>query len=152
VRVLIVEDDDNKAAQLVAFIEDKFQADVERTGSYQSGLQSLLTQKYDICLLDMALPTFDIRPDEDGYKPRFYGGKDILRQLQRRGISLPVIVVTMFETFGEGTERRSLNEINAELSERFSQSYVGTIYYQPSNEDWKHQLSALVFRHTQNGG
>ena len=53
----------------------------------------------------------------------------------------PVVVLTGFDVFGEGTESKTLSELDRELQEEFPRHYLGAIYYDRSTDDWKKSLA-----------
>jgi CheY-like chemotaxis protein len=144
--VLIIEDDPNKLRQISDHIRSLApSATISERSSYQSGLREIVAEPPELILLDMSMPTYDISPTERGGRTRVYAGRDVLREMQRRGIGSKVIVVTQFESFGEGPTRKTLPELTAELRRGFPENYVTTVYYHPAQSDWKSQLSAAVY-------
>src|SRR5712671_1696051 len=104
-RVLIVEDDDNKRSRLIEFLGETLpSASIDIAKSFQSGLRQVRDKAANLVLLDMTLPTYDIGPDESGGNMHPFGGRDFLRQMKRLKVITPVIVVTQFETFGSGPD------------------------------------------------
>src|SRR5215469_6069010 len=102
-KVLIVEDDEFKRRRIAQVVRDSF-PDVELTleRSVNSGLNGIVDGRPDIVLLDMSLTTFDVGPRESGGKPQNFGGLEILRQMDRLQIVIPVIVITQHERFAAG--------------------------------------------------
>jgi CheY-like chemotaxis protein len=148
-KILIIEDDPNKSKQIVEFISKTFSDfDFELKKSYQSGLKEILLTQYDLLLLDMQLPNFDIKPGEDGYKFRKLAGFDILRELKRKNIRLKVIVVTQFETFGEGESLIELKDLKGKLSEQFSALYIDTVFYSADKSIWQKELKNIIEKTT----
>jgi CheY-like chemotaxis protein len=144
-RVLVVENDLNKAKQLIAYIKEIIPGvEVQERNSYQSGLKSALLEEFSIIVLDMTLPTFDEKGTESGGRERRYGGSQVLSQLERKGNKTPVIVVTQFEKFGEGAELITLDELRSQLCERYSSFYKGTVFYQAADARWKVDLKRLI--------
>ncbi|TAJ59614.1 MAG: response regulator [Chitinophagaceae bacterium] len=140
-RVLIIEDDPLKLNRLETFTKEYSQSLILDTKmSYQSGLLALLRNQYDIVLLDMQLPNYDIRSGEDGYKPRPMAGRDILREIKRKRIKSKVIIMTQYESFGENGKFESLMEWDAKFKAEFTNSYLQTIQYKPGSNAWKDQL------------
>jgi CheY-like chemotaxis protein len=141
-RLLVVEDDENKRTQILGFLGERFSSvDVVAAESLQSGLKLILGGQFDLILLDMTLPTFDIGIDEDGGRPRAYAGREILRQMDRRKIGTPVVVLTQFDKFGEGDDALTLSELDHRLRETHPNTYQGAIYYSSSVEEWKEELA-----------
>lgn len=146
-RVLIAEDDPNKAdwlAQFVAELDPRLL--VVRTRSYNTALAYLCTENVELLLLDMSMPTFDMSSEESGGEMRAFAGRELLRELQRRSITTRTIVVTQYEGFGEGTDRKTLDELRTELKGKFGEQFVGAVYYQPADTSWQEKLKALIRR------
>src|SRR5437870_2531438 len=116
-KLLIIEDDENKRSEILSFLlRDMPQASVETAYSVHGGLGKLLDSSYDLVLLDMTMPTFDITAEEAGGRPQAYGGRAILRQMDRRKITTPVVIVTQFDRFGDAEDALTLHELNSELA------------------------------------
>ena len=144
-KILVIEDDPNKASQVISFLKERDSApEVIHKRSYQSGLKELYENSYDFVLLDMSLPTYDIKPGEDAYKFRHLAGYDILAEIKRKKKSAQVIIVTQFERFGEGKQFISLKDLKTALRKEFYENYKETISYHPSNTAWKQELSKFI--------
>lgn len=142
-RILIIEDDQNKLKQILEWFESEtLNAVVEKRFSFQSGLKAIVQGGFDLVILDMSMPTFDISPEETGGRPRPFAGKEILMQLVRRNIKIPVIVVTQFDRFGESDI--NLTQLTEELKKSYSRNFVGTVYYNPGINNWKDDLKILL--------
>lgn len=143
-QILIIEDDLNKLKEIRSFLVSNSDYLVEEARSYHSALQAVSSKSFDAVLMDMSLPTFDTSADEPGGRPRSFGGKDLLSQMRKKDIFTPVIIITQFDEFGEGTNKISLAQLSADLKQRFSDNYIGTIYYNASRYDWKSELLELL--------
>ncbi len=143
--ILVIEDDENKRSQLEGFIQISLpEARVTTAKSLQGGLRAIISGDHDLVILDMTMPTYDIGIDEDGGRPQAYAGREILRQLDRREMSLPVVVVTQFDRFGEGAEALTLGELDKQLWEQHPHNYKGSVYYNPALEGWKDALCSII--------
>lgn len=143
-KILIVEDDNNKRRHLVELVREAVpSAAVEECGSYQSGLSAALANDYDLLILDMSMPTFDSMSGTSGQHRRF-AGRDIIRELDRRRRVTRAIVVTQFETFGEGSNRRTLDELHEELARNYAAIYDSIVYYHAAQSDWREALGRRV--------
>lgn len=144
-KLILIEDDQHKAKQILNFIRESYtEVSIELKKSYQSGLKELLTQDFDLVLLDMQLPNFDIKPGEDGYKFRKLAGIDILRELTRKKKKCKIVVITQFETFGEGEFYIDLANLKQMLKSEFSTMYIDTIFYSPDNSLWQKELLGII--------
>ena len=65
-RLLLVEDDEDKREQLLMFFDEHFTFSVDEVRSFQSALKAIKTICYDLIILDMTIPTYDISPIEQG--------------------------------------------------------------------------------------
>lgn len=147
--ILIVEDDENKRTQLIDFLSKEFSfANLNTANSLQSGLRKIISGEIDLVLLDMTMPTFDIGENEDGGRPQPYAGREILRQMERRDIKIPVIVVTQFDRFGEGNDSLTIDELDKELSQEHQKLYLGAVYYNVTLGGWKEKLGYKIRKMT----
>src|SRR4051812_46162759 len=109
--VLVVDDDDHKRDVLVALVKEKVPfANVDEAKSYQHGMRSIEERHPDLIVLDMHMPTYVVSERETGGRPKVLAGREIIREIQRKRIKTRVVVVTQFETFGEGKEALTLQE------------------------------------------
>ena len=146
-KILVVEDDENKRLQLDHFLRRSFpQARMIEARSLQSGLRMIRHDPPALVLLDMTLPNYDADFDEPGGQTHIFGGREFLRQMDRFDISIPVIVITQFETFGEGTSEIGLSELDAELRAEHGTIYKGSIYYHAAIHGWEEQLESEMKR------
>jgi DNA-binding response OmpR family regulator len=143
-KVLMIEDDDEKAERVKGFLKDVYVIDeILVARSLQSGLRLILSGSFEFLFLDMTLPNFDRSLHDDGGRPHHFAGREILRQMSREEIICPVIVVTQFGRFGEETEEVSLLELQSELERRFP-NYLGTVSYKSNVDGWKQKLVDLI--------
>lgn len=144
-RVLIVEDDSIKMERIAVEVRSVFEGVVmEQARSYQSAMQNLVGNAYDLLLLDMSLPLFDITADEDGYQIDAFAGRNILDDMMRNKCIVPTIVVTMFETFGEGDDQMNIGELDSDLQSRYGGFYRGIVYYNTSEVNWRESLRTRI--------
>jgi DNA-binding response OmpR family regulator len=136
-KVLVVEDDDDKRGALAAFLRQTYEIDeVLLARSFHGGLRRIIDDKPAIVFLDMTMPNFDRTVADDGGRPHAFAGREILRQMQRLGDVTPVLIVTQFNRFGDESNYVSLDTLEAELRRRFP-NYVDTIQYRSNVDDWK---------------
>lgn len=143
--VLIVEDDVNKSKNLFECVRQILPAAkiVERR-SYRSGLKELVDSPPDLVLLDMSLPTFDVTSKDKGGRPRGFAGRDIMEEVSRRRLSIRALVVTQYPVFGEGKDKKTLEQLRIELRTQFPRMFLGAVYYHPAQSDWKSQLEEAI--------
>ena len=140
-KILIVEDDENKRSQLNSFIECNYPSlTVFNAHSIQRGLDFVFDEDVDLVILDMTLPTYDVTPDEPGGGTNIFGGCDFLSQMDRFDIKTPAIVVTQFEIFGSGPKTMTLDGLRKVLEKEHFGNCRGLIYYNASSETWMGEL------------
>lgn len=140
-KVLIIEDDESKQSQIQSVVLQTLDGlEILLSKSYHSGLCSILKANPNVVLLDMTLPTYDIDINEDGGRPQHYAGRDILRQMDRRQVLIPVIVITQFDVFGKGTDALTRAQLDEQLKKEHPSNYMGTIYYNVASVAWKNEL------------
>jgi CheY-like chemotaxis protein len=143
--ILIVEDDENKRLQLKQFLEElKPDNNCRLARSLQSGIRALREKYPDLIILDMTLPNFDAGPDEPGGQVYPLGGKEFLEQMARFEITVPVIVVTQFETFGKGPRQMNIRTLDRQLRQDYGDVYGGTVYYHAAIHGWKEELARSI--------
>jgi DNA-binding NarL/FixJ family response regulator len=144
-KILLIEDNQYKISQLEEFIATEFPL-IELTicNSYHSGLKEikLNSQVYNLVLLDISMPTYDIKPGEQGGTPLSLAGKLILNEMNLRDILTKVIVVTMYENYVDGTK---LIELDKQFTSEFNSNYIGYVYFSPDDKTaWKENLKIKI--------
>jgi DNA-binding NtrC family response regulator len=144
-KILIIEDDDLKMTKVLDFLRMKYaDTGVDVMRSWKSGLRALVSNCYDLTILDMSLPTFDIGRKESGGAFNSFGGEEILKEIKRRSISTKVIVFTQFEYFGDDAKPVSLKELSARFEKSFSDIYIDTVFFSVADSEWEIKLSHLI--------
>jgi DNA-binding NarL/FixJ family response regulator len=144
-KILLVEDDENKRRQVVrALREASPQAVVHEARSLTSGLRALESEKWDLVVLDMSIPAFDITRDERGGRPQALGGRDMLRHMRRLAVASPVVVLTQYDEFGEGPRAMSLDQLDHLLHREHGPGYLGAIVYNVVYDEWRATLASTV--------
>lgn len=141
--ILLVEDNKKKRRIIRRFLDEIFEnVNVTTCASFSSGLKEIYSHAYDILLLDMSMPTYDVTPSEAGGKKRAMAGKEIMLRMIRKKIYIPVIVITQFEKFGE--DSMSLEDLNTELSSACKDIWITTIHFDEVEPIWKNVLLKAI--------
>ncbi len=143
-KVLVVEDDEDKRQHLMEFILSETTAEIAEARSLQGGLRALLRDSFDLVVLDMTMPTYDITPTEDGGRPQPYAGREILQQMERREIKTRVVIVTQFDRFGHSDDEITLEELNTQLKNAFPINYMGAVHYSVTFAGWQENLRRVL--------
>lgn len=140
--ILIVEDNQKKLKNLKSWAGNNISnAVIEEAISYTSGVRKIYEGDWDLILLDMSLPTYDITPQEQGGDKKPLAGKEIMRRMIFRNINTPVIIVTQFETFGD--KEISIKFLNEEFEKDYSSIWKGTINYDEIKMTWVEELNRI---------
>lgn len=143
-KILFIEDHPYKLGQVLNFLTETFpDVEVEVRNSYNSGLRELITNSndYNLLLLDISMPNYDISPEENGGDFLPLAGKLILKEMYLREIPTKAIVVTMHGSFEDGTK---LAELDNKLKTEFNDNYIGHVYFSAVSTEWKTQLENLI--------
>lgn len=144
-KILFIEDDELKRERVKEYLYSIVTSlELTEAHSYQGGLRAVLMGSFDCVLLDMNLPTYSISQTESGGRIQHFAGRELLRQLQRKEILIPVIVLTQLDYFGELESRITLPELDVELKKSFPENYIGYSYFHVASEDWRQSLLALL--------
>ncbi|GFN27357.1 response regulator [Achromobacter denitrificans] len=148
-KILIVEDDFDKRERIRNHVIDTLSPNVEiiEKESLRSGLRALVetADGFDLVLLDMSMPSFDITGDERlGGEPESFAGDEIMAQMKLRGLNSPVVVITQYKSFAKGAV--GLEDLEREFSAHYSEFFQGVIYYNSALERWKIDLSDYLVK------
>jgi DNA-binding NarL/FixJ family response regulator len=143
-KILLIEDHPLKQAQITKFVSEKFVGcEIVTKNSYISGLKELKKHHdiYDVLLLDISMPNYDISSEDSGGDWMPLAGKNILKEMYLRDILTKAIVITMHGSYDDGTK---ITDLDKDLQKEFSDNYIGYVYYSQLNEDWKEKLYQLL--------
>lgn len=142
--VLVAEDDEDKLEQTQMFLTLLEEVrDIVVAKSLQSCLRAINERDFDLLILDMTMPTFDRTLSEEGGRPHAFAGREVLRQMRRRRIETPVIILTSFDRFGEESDYTTLDQLKHELKSNFP-NYTGTVQLKANVDDWRDALRDLL--------
>ena len=139
-KVLIIEDDANKLRTVNEFMLQYWQTSCTCKMSFHSGMKALYDESYDLILLDMSIPMYDVTVRDTGGRPLPLAGRDILFKMRRSNVQTKVVVITQYEDF----EGISLAQLNRDLQHDFPTLYCGSVYYNTTHDTWKKDLMVLL--------
>ena len=145
-RILLVEDDEHKMNDIISYIDTlKKGIVVETARSVESGVQSAVDNQYDLILLDMTVPNFDITEKSDGGKSYKNGGEIIVKELLDEEVEFRCAVITQYETFNNET----IDQISQRIRQLCGDDYLGYVKYSTNMESWRQGLKDLI-EHVEN--
>lgn len=127
--ILYVEDEQNKAHQVMQVIKDNIpSANIYLRNSYNAALMEINRETLDLVLLDMSLPLYDISKcmeyEEDNDFETF-AGIDLLEELVRLDSTKKVIIITAFDVLGEDDNRINLMQLDQKMKSEYRNNYRG---------------------------
>lgn len=140
-KILFIEDNLIKMEAVLKVLKLNYsQAEIITRDSFRSGLKELMSNSYDILLLDMSLPTWDRDGvnKQEGFER--FGGESIMREMKRKNKLIPTIVLTMFSEFGIGKSFIDLIDLDQHLKREFKEFYHGFVKYSSSERKWEVEL------------
>lgn len=142
---LLADDEQHKLDKLSAFIYEHFpDAQIRIARSVKSTLRAVSEESFDVLLLDMSLPTFDVAAGEAGGRPQGFGGIEVLRFLDYKKVRVPVLVVTQYEAFKDEERLVNLDELREKLASSHSPNFVDCLYFAPLSNAWRIPLLELL--------
>ncbi|MCC5084769.1 hypothetical protein [Xanthomonas campestris] len=144
-KILLVEDDDVKGGEIMSFLNEEYcGVIVTWKKSFHGALRELVNFfELDLMILDMSLPNHDAAAGDLSGTEHF-AGRDLLKQMKFRDIRLPTIVVTMFDSFGEGVNAVSFDELGETMADEFPENFAGLVYYSLAQVGWRASLGGLI--------
>lgn len=139
-RILLVEDQKYKSDDIICYLSTTVGVDVKLARSYSEGVTEVLGNTYDLILLDMTLPIFEKSEGEDGEQMFEDGGRRIMRRMKSKKIVTPCYVITQYDKIQDVT----IETMDIELKNMFSNIYKGYIFYQSNSNVWKTKLSEVI--------
>lgn len=145
--ILLVEDEAPKRTHIQSVLKQmQPDADVQLARSVRSAVDRIKEKPPHLILLDMSLPTFDVKPGEPGGRPQGFGGIEVLRYMDRFKIVVPTIVITAYEAFPKEGRQIQLPTLAEQLSKAHPNTFSGVIFYNALIEGWERDLSRLIAR------
>lgn len=141
-KCLIIEDDPFKMNHLESLMQKEFPLILVKTSkSYMSGINFILSEDFELILLDMSLPLYDDETYQSS-KPKNFGGRDILKEMKRnKKISL-VKVITQYNEFDDGSI--SMKDLDEQLKKIYPNIYQGYIHYETRFNQWEPELIEFI--------
>lgn len=145
INILLVEDNEHKRDRVLAYLSETLpSATVSEARSYASGCQEIESDKFDLIIMDISLPTYDRAGQEGGGRFRSNGGREIARKIMRRKISTPIVFLTQYEAFSDRGNSLSLIELGELLAQECLENFRGLIYFDSSKSAWKSELDKII--------
>lgn len=147
-KVLLVEDEEHKANDLILRLEKAGigKSSLTVASSVKDAVLAVTEVKFDLIVLDMALPTFSKAnaKDRSGGIAQSGGGIEVLRTLNSAGISAKIVIVTQYPEIVINGESTKPGQVAKLISKRYNQSVIGTIIYSYNTPEWEQHFDKLM--------
>lgn len=144
-KILVADDETRKIDNISEFLAEMLpEASLSASRSVRSTIASVVEGAFDLIILDMSLPTFDIAPGEPGGRAQGSGGIEVLRNMDFHEIETPVIVVTQYETVPERGALAPLKAIEERLYKEHPGTFRGCVFFGALNDTWRPLLREKV--------
>lgn len=148
-KLLIVEDDEPKQQSIISFLKEFYDNKFEfiLANSLSSAITALSTHKIDFAIIDMSLPTYDMKKDKrGGGSPLGFGGTDVLRFIESESEHTLSVVLTQFEEFKlmNNQDVLDIKGLEATLKLEFEDNFFGVIHYAGRNGDWQIAIQKIL--------
>lgn len=141
--ILIIEDNPLKREKIHLFISTNYQAKLFEAASYNSGINLALSERFDLLILDMSMPTFDRTDTTHGGRFRALAGRDIAAKLVKLKRIVPFVILTGYKDFSVNSQCLSIEQIDESLRS-IGNDYKGCIVFDSTDSVWKERLSEVI--------
>ncbi|MCG7349600.1 hypothetical protein [Sphingomonas sp. ACRSK] len=143
--VLLIEDDAFKQKELEgALLEMMPDAEFRVGRSVRQALSFLAERTYDLIVLDMALPSHEVRPAAAQPMSQPSGGVELLLELSYEERGDPVIIVTQHPEIEFDGRLYALGQFARAFGKKASANLRGVIYFNVLDGGWRAELQRLV--------
>jgi CheY-like chemotaxis protein len=143
--VLLVEDDVFKQRELqAALLELMPTAKISVGRSVRQAVSLLSARRYDLILLDMALPSHEVRPAAAQPMSQPSGGVELLLELSFEGREDPVIIVTQYPEIEFDGRFYSLVQFIKAFGRKANANLKGAVYFNVLDGGWRADLQRLA--------
>ena len=145
-KILFVEDENIKRRDIMNYLSTDLNInDIDVVHSLMGGMLALKKKNYKMVLLDMSLPLYDIKgEDEEINEFEAFGGIEILDEIERKELDVKVLVITAFDVIEDDTKKIRLDQLDNQMKENYARFYLGCIHYDQSSLEWKYELKKYL--------
>ena len=143
--ILIVEDDDFKYEQLASFVRSRWPlGSIVHAASVRSALEKLRAQRWDLILLDMALPGRQMARGEATPMSLISGGTEVIEELAFDSRDDPVLIVTQYPEVRFDGVPHKLSEICEKIDASRSYRPLGAVLFERNGDSWKTEIEKVL--------
>ncbi|WP_182286851.1 response regulator [Comamonas testosteroni] len=144
-KLLLVEDEPHKRDELVECINEVFHATPEIVDGVSQAVLNVMSEKYDLIVLDMALSTFgESADDRQKGHDQAQGGIEVLRALKLKGGVTNIIIVTQYPDFYIGGAKVKLKDSPKIIKQKYSQNVIGAVLYHYKSKATLQKIKSIL--------
>ncbi|WP_170411327.1 response regulator [Ruegeria atlantica] len=145
VDVLIVEDDPHKSEELVEFITSELNVQWVKTAvSVSEAIKEIDNQKFDLVLLDMALPSHTQQPGKGPPSSLLSGGLEVIHEFDYTQRIDPIVILTQYHEVEIDGELVALKFVKERLCSMFTVRLLDCVHYEMGSDMWQKKLGEVV--------
>lgn len=146
-KVLVIDDDAPKLNAIKEFLKSDLGIEYPDVAkSLTSAIRAIANNKYDLCIIDMSLPTDDFEEDKSGGDPQAKGGIDILRFIQSESPTTKAIIISQYDEFPDGSGSVTLEDLTENLMRKFKRNLLAVLFYASQKSEWRNGLISVINR------
>ncbi|MDT8849032.1 response regulator transcription factor [Pantoea dispersa] len=144
-RILIIEDDSFKLESIRDFLSKKLDRSViEICTSLSEGIINVNNNKYDLIMVDMAIPSHPITPGGGSPLSLLTGGLDILLELNYLERSDVCIIITQYPDIEIAGKLYALQDAKKEIKIQLECDVLACIEYKEGSDEWQQELEGVL--------
>lgn len=144
-KLLLVEDEPHKRDELVECINEVFHVTPEIVDGVSQAVLNVMSEKYDLIVLDMALSTFgESADDRQKGHDQAQGGIEVLRALKLKGGVTNIIIVTQYPDFYIGGAKVKLKDSPKIIKQKYSQNVIGAVLYHYKSKATLQKIKSIL--------
>ena len=143
--ILLVEDDEFKSNAIQSeILELGLKADFQVETTVHGAVQKLNEQDFDLILLDMSLPSYQLIQGKGSPIPMPSGGMEVLMELDYLGRQDEVIILTQYYEIEIDEILYSHKDAQEKINQEYNVNLLRIILFKREDKDWKKILSEEI--------
>ncbi|MCV0437435.1 MAG: response regulator [Hydrogenophaga sp.] len=145
-KILIVEDDSYKYSKVRAFLQDLIaQSEFIHKDSVHGAVLYLRSEKPDLVILDMSLPSHSLVAGQGSPVSMPAGGIEVIMELKLLGkTDIHIVVLTQYPNVEIEDEYYSIPQSQELIRELYGMERIEVIYYDNESADWSVKLRGAL--------
>ncbi|WP_227006577.1 response regulator [Shewanella donghaensis] len=144
-KVLIIEDDEYKADDIIKFVKNKYDAPtIDIAVSLAEAIDKIDESLFDLIFIDMAIPSHTAEHGEGAPMSLLTGGIDILLELSEMERTDICVVITQYPSIEISGEHYPLDKAPKQFKALLNCNVLACIYYIVDDPKWIIDLEKVI--------